>query len=407
MDDLAASPGARLWRAVRRDRAAVAALVLVALAGLAAVYAPFLAGDTALVWYQPGQGLSFPVLADLFNRWSFRRPHDLVFNLLALLLPLLTVAGWSLRRRWSLGRRLAWGAAIIALATALCWIPWLPGPDGPRALWRERVPATATATAAAAAPPGVRALLPPIPHRFDATWAGAVLLPPGTINPATGARFWLGTDSAGKDVAAQLVMGARISLTVGLVAAGLAMAIGVLVGAASGFLGGWTDLLLQRLVEIMMCFPTFILVLVVVAMLDRDVFVIMAVIGLTGWAGTARLVRGEFLAQSVRDYVDAGRVLGLPPWRLMFRHILPNALTPLLISATFAVAGAVGSEAGLSFLGLGDPSAASWGALLDQGRQNIRYAWLIYAPGLAVFALVTALNLIGNALREALDPRRR
>ena len=131
--------------------------------------------------------------------------------------------------------------------------------------------------------------------------------------------------------------------------------------------------------------------------------VIMLVIGLTGWAGIARLVRGEYLAQSVRDYVAAGQALGLGPWRIMFRHILPNALTPLLITATFGVAGAVGSESGLSFLGLGDPTIASWGTLLEQGRQNIAYWWLIWLPGMAVFALVSALNLIGNGLREAID----
>jgi peptide/nickel transport system permease protein len=392
--------GGRVWAHLRRSPGAMAGLALVVAAFLVAVYAPFLCGEAALLRHDPGQGLSSPVLADLFNRWSYRRPHDLVFNLAALLLPPLALGWWALRR-WSPLRRLRWSLAVLALATAACWLPLVPDAGGWKPLWRER------ALPAAAAVEGRWELPPPIPHRFDSTWQGAVLAAPGTRNPATGARFWLGTDSVGRDVAAQVVMGARISLTVGLVATALAMAIGLVIGALSGFLGGWTDLLLQRLVEIMMCFPIFILVLVVVAMLGRDVFIIMTVIGLTGWAGTARLVRGEFLAQSVRDYVAAGRALGLPAGRLMFRHILPNAMTPLLISATFGVAGAVGSEAALSFIGLGDPTAASWGALLEQGRQNIRYAWLIYVPGLAVFALVTALNLVGNALREALDPKRR
>lgn len=399
--------GERIWAQLRRSPGAMAGLSLVALAFLAAIYAPFISGEAALLWYEPGQGLSSPVLVDIFNRWSYRRPHDLVFNLAALLLPPLAV-GWWLLRRWSVGRRLRWSLALLVLATAACWAPLVPGANGRQPVWRERaLPERNAAVLASATVAGRWALMPPIPHRYDSTWQGAVLVPPGTVNPATGARFWLGTDSVGKDVAAQLVMGARISLTVGLVATGLAMSIGLLIGAASGFFGGWIDLVLQRIVEIMLCFPTFILILTVVAMLDRDVFIIMTVIGLTAWAGTARLVRGEFMAQAVRDYVAAGQVLGLSRRRLMFRHILPNALTPLLISATFGVAGAVGSEAALSFIGLGDPTAASWGALLEQGRQNIKYAWLIYVPGLAVFALVTALNLVGNALREALDPKRR
>jgi peptide/nickel transport system permease protein len=158
-------------------------------------------------------------------------------------------------------------------------------------------------------------------------------------------------------------------------------------------------------VEIMMCFPTFILILTVVAMLGRDIFIIMTVIGLTSWAGTARLVRGEFLAQSVRDYVFAAESLGLPRWRIMFRHILPNAVGPLLISLTFGIAGSVGMESGLAFIGLGDPTAPSWGVLLDQGRENIRYPWLIYTPGLAIFVIVMTLNLLGNNLREAIDPK--
>jgi peptide/nickel transport system permease protein len=179
----------------------------------------------------------------------------------------------------------------------------------------------------------------------------------------------------------------------------------VIIGAASGYFGGWIDLLLQRLVEIMMCFPTFILILTVVAAVGHDIFIIMMVIGLTSWAGTARLVRGEFLAQAVRDYVTAVESIGVPRWRIMFRHILPNTMAPIVITATFGVAGAVLGESGLSFLGLGDPTTPSWGLLLDEGRENIDYAWLIYAPGVAIFVLVTSLNLIGNGLRDAFDPK--
>jgi peptide/nickel transport system permease protein len=287
---------------------------------------------------------------------------------------------------------------------ALCCLPLIPSEHGWRSLWRDRPLTQQVVTQASAAN---FALFPPIPFRADSTVSGQVLKSPGSVDAASGRRFWLGTDSAGKDVAAQMVLGARISLTVGLVAMGLSLFIGTLIGACSGFFGGWVDLILQRVVEIMMCFPTFILILVVVAMTSRDIFIIMTVIGLTSWADTARLVRGEFLAQSVRDYVLAGRALGLGRLRLMFHHILPNALTPLLITATFGIAGAIGAESGLSFIGLGDPTVATWGGLLEQGRQNIQYGWLIWAPGLAVFALVYALNLVGDGFRKALDVQAR
>jgi peptide/nickel transport system permease protein len=204
-----------------------------------------------------------------------------------------------------------------------------------------------------------------------------------------------------------MLFGGRISLTIGFVATGIAMAIGILIGAVSGYFGGWVDLLLQRVVEIMMCFPTFILILIVVSALGRDIFIIILVQGLTGWAGDARLVRGEVLVQSSRDYVLAGRALGLGRMRIMFRHILPNCMTPLLIGAVFGIAGAVLGESGLSFIGLGDPNAPSWGQLLNQGRENIHMSWLIWTPGLAVFALVSALYLVGNGLRGAFDPKAR
>jgi len=382
-------------------------LWVVAVVVLLAVYAPFLAGETALVWWH--DGFSLPILADLFNRRSYPKPHDLLFNVVAVVLPFL-ILGWRLWRAdgW---RKLRWSVVIVIVACAACLVPCIPRSGTSwQALWSDR-PTTArtSLTAAALQEAGTVStpawLLPPIPHRSDATYQGALLKAPGERYAATGARFWLGTDAQGHDVAALMLHGARISLTVGLLATGLSLLIGLIIGAVSGYFGGWVDLLLQRVVEIMMCFPTFILVLAVVAMTSRDIFIIMLVLGLTGWADIARLVRGEFLAQAVRDYVVAAEAMGLPRWRIMFRHILPNTAAPLLITATFGIAGAIGIEAGLAFLGLGDPTVASWGGLLNQGRENIRYAWLIYTPGLAIFVLVLVLNLIGNGLREALDPR--
>ncbi len=393
----------RVWRTGgARFGGAVLAVML-----LAAIYAPFIAGDVALLWHD-ADGWRAPVFADLFNRSSYAKPHDLLFNLVAVLLPALLLGGWLLRRRWTMSRRILSALALIAAAWLLCLAPVIPAGQGWSAIWTKRALERATVADAAEARArgaAVTAMFPLIPHRYDRPYGGAVLKPPLSRNPDTGARFWLGSDANGKDVAAYLIFGTRVSLTIGLVATGLAMVIGTLIGAVSGYFGGTTDLLLQRLVEIMMCFPTLILVLSIVAMLGRDIFIIMIVLGLTGWAGTARLVRGEFLAQSVRDYVLAAESLGLPRWRIMFRHILPNALTPLLISATFGIAGSVLAESGLAFIGLGDVDAASWGVMLDQGRSFIRYPWIIYAPGIAVFLLVSSLNLIGSALSDALDPK--
>jgi peptide/nickel transport system permease protein len=404
--DNAASPAALAWARFWEQPSSRWGTALVALVVLMAVYAPFLCSEVALVWWD-GDGLHFPLLADLFNRRSYPKYHDLAFNVAALLLPLLVIVGVVLRQRLSWTRRIGGGAALILLVWILSMVPLIPTTHGWTALWSNRPDSPATIQTWQAHNDATRpfAVFPPVPHRVDATYAGAILKSPGTVNTDTGHRFWLGTDSVGHDVFAILCFGARISLTVGLVATGIAFVIGILIGALSGYLGGWVDLLLQRAVEIMMCFPTFILVLTVVAMLERDIFIIMAVIGLTGWAGTARLVRGEFLAQGVRDYVLAAQALGLPRWRIMFCHILPNTLAPLLISATFAIAGSVGAEGGLAFLGLGDPTTPSWGVLMEQGRQNIRYPWLIYVPGLALFMLVMVLNLLGNNLRNAVDPK--
>jgi peptide/nickel transport system permease protein len=401
-----ASPAARAFGLAWRNWWFRLGCGVLALFALLAIYAPFLASEAALVW-SDGSGLRFPLLGDLINRNSYAKHHDLLFNLLALLLPAFALGWWLLRGRLRTSRGLAWCAGILLTVFVLVQIPLIPRASGGlQAVWSERPVTTLTSLAAHADPslPGWR-LFTVIPHRWDATYPGAVLQPPGWVNPATGARIWLGTDPAGHDDAARMLFGARISLTIGFVATGIALIIGTIIGAISGFAGGWIDLLLQRMVEIMMCFPTFLLILAVVAMTSRDIFIIMTVIGLTGWAGTARLVRGEFLAQSIRDYVLAGRSLGLPSGRLMFRHVLPNAIAPLLISTTFGIAGAVLGESGLSFLGLGDPRAASWGQLLNHGRENPTFAWLIYAPGIAIVTLVLALNAVGEGLRQAFDPK--
>ncbi len=190
-------------------------------------------------------------------------------------------------------------------------------------------------------------------------------------------------------------------------AVGLATLIGLLVGALAGYYGGWVDSGLMRLVDLMLCFPAFFLILAVIAVLEPSIWNIMVVIGLTSWMGVARLVRAEFLSLREREFVTAARALGASDIRLILRHMLPNALAPVMVSATLGVAGAILTESALSFLGLGvQPPTPSWGNILTAGKDNIEIAWwLSVFPGLAILITVMSYNLLGEGIREAIDPR--
>ena len=217
----------------------------------------------------------------------------------------------------------------------------------------------------------------------------------------------LGTDDLGRDVLTRILYGARISLLVGFVAVGIATGIGILLGALAGYYGRWVDALLMRFVDIMLCFPTFFLILAVIAFLDPSIWNIMIIIGLTGWMGVARLVRAEFLSLRERDFVLAARAVGADDARIIFRHILPNALSPVLVSVTLGVAGAILTESALSFLGIGvQPPTPSWGNMLITGKQTLGTAWWMSVfPGLAILVTVLGYNLLGEGIRDALDPR--
>lgn len=217
----------------------------------------------------------------------------------------------------------------------------------------------------------------------------------------------LGTDDLGRDVLTRILYGARISLLVGFVAVGIATLIGIVLGALAGYYGRWVDGVLMRFVDIMLCFPTFFLILAVIAFLDPSIWNIMIIIGLTGWMGVARLVRAEFMALRERDFVQAARVIGASDGRIIFRHILPNALSPVLVSATLGIAGAILTESALSFLGIGvQPPTPSWGNMLIVGKQTLGTAWwLSLFPGLAILVTVLGYNLLGEGIRDALDPR--
>ena len=221
------------------------------------------------------------------------------------------------------------------------------------------------------------------------------------------AKHLLGTDSLGRDVLSRMIWGSRISLLVGFVAVGIATLIGVFLGSLAGYYGRWTDNLIMRFVDIMLCFPTFFLILAVIAFLEPSIWNIMIVIGVTGWMGVARLVRAEFLSLKERDYAVAEKALGAKDFRIIFRHILPNALAPVLVSATLGVAGAILTESALSFLGIGvQPPTPSWGNILTAGKDNIEIAWwLSLYPGLAILITVLGYNLLGEGIRDSIDPR--
>jgi peptide/nickel transport system permease protein len=217
----------------------------------------------------------------------------------------------------------------------------------------------------------------------------------------------LGTDDLGRDVLARILYGARISLLVGFVAVGIATFIGILLGAMAGFYGRWVDSLIMRFVDIMLCFPSFFLILAVIAFLEPSIWNIMIIIGLTSWMGVARLVRAEFLSLRERDFVLAARAIGARDTRIIFRHILPNAISPVLVSATLGVAGAILTESALSFLGIGvQPPTPSWGLMLNETRGIIEFApWTGVFPGLAIGLAVIGFNLFGDGLRDFFDPK--
>jgi len=237
------------------------------------------------------------------------------------------------------------------------------------------------------------------PHKPDVK---RILEPPSM-------RHWLGTDQIGRDVLSRMLYGARVSLAVGFVSAGIATAIGIALGAGAGYHGGPVDGAVMRLVDLMLVFPRFFLLLAVLAFLKPSIWTIMVVIGLTGWMGVARLVRAEFLALKEREFVIWSQSIGASAFRIIWRHIPPNAMGPVLVAMTLGIPAAILTESGLSFLGLGvRPPYATWGNILNEGKEVIELAWwLSVYPGLAILVTVLSYNLLGEGIRDALDPRLR
>jgi len=238
------------------------------------------------------------------------------------------------------------------------------------------------------------------PYKPDEVNLQEVLSSPSGAHP-------LGTDELGRDVLARILWGGRVSMLVGFVAVGISTLVGILFGALAGYYGKWVDSLIMRFVDIMLCFPTFFLILAVIAFIEANIWNIMAIIGLTSWMGVARLVRAEFLSLKEREFVLAARSIGASNFRIIFHHIFPNALGPVFVSAILGIGNAILVESALSFLGIGiQPPSASWGNMLTSGKDYLEVAWwLSLFPGLAILLTVLGFNLLGEGLKDALNPR--
>lgn len=396
--------GSIVWGQLKKNRLAVAGLGCVAGLFAVAVYAPLLSLDQPF-YVRSAETLRFPFFGALFNRLFFENAVDVFFNLAMVLSPLYALAFLALPRlapgRFGDRRRLGLGLLAAHLLVFAAFVPERIGlADNPLYYtapvhdWEARI------AELEASGEDVGYAFPLRRYSYRATDPAQSIKPPSDAH-------WLGTDREGRDVFTRMLYGTRISLTIGVVAVSIYVAIGIVLGALAGYFAGWVDLLISRLIEVMICFPSFFLILTLAAFVEqRSIFHVMVIIGLTSWPGVARLVRAEFLKHKGLEYAQAARALGIPTRRIIFRHVLPNAMAPVLVAATFGVATAILVESSLSFLGVGDLSVPSWGETLNTGRLEGK-SWLIFAPGFAIFFVVSVFNLVGEGLRDALDPKLR
>ena len=399
------SYAALVWADLRKNRISVAGLWCIAALILLAIYAPVLALDQPIFWKENGHW-SAPLFVALFNRLLFENSIDVFFNLALVLSPLYcAIAVIALKKRPGRApRRRGRVIGILALFHTVAFVAVAPERFGPlgNPLYRSSSIVAYRQRAEQLASEGhpAKAVFPLHRYGYRETNAAASVLPPSRKHP-------LGTDTEGRDVLSRMIYGTRISLTIGVIAVAIYVGIGVVLGALAGYFGGIVDGVISRFIEVMICFPTFFLILTLAALIEkRSIFHVMIIIGVTNWTGVARLIRAEFLKHKELEYTQAALALGIPKRRIIFRHILPNAIAPVLVSATFGIASAILVESSLAFLGIGDLSVASWGETLNAGRIEGK-AWLILAPGLAIFFVVTVFNLVGEGLRDALDPKLR
>lgn len=406
-EGLRTSYWALVWEQLSSNGVAMFGLAAVGAFLFLAVCAPLLSLDQPFVW-STAQELRFPWFSSLFNRLLFENAVDIFFNLLLVSSPV--YAGIYIRLRCKHGADFAdirnrWLRRFAATHFVLFVLLQVSafGPVENPLRYTERVVDWKTEMAAIDASPlgeGVFAIFPMHTYHYRDTDPARSVLPPSE-------KHWFGTDTEGRDVFARMLYGTRVSLTIGVVAVSIYVAIGIFLGAIAGYFGGIIDALVSRAIEIMICFPSFFLILTLAAFVEeRSIFHVMVIIGITSWTGVARLIRAEFLRHKALEYAQAAVALGVPRRRIIFRHILPNAISPVLVTATFGVASAILTESSLAFLGLGDISSPSWGMTLSAGRMEGKL-WLILFPGLAIFLLVSMLNLLGEGLRDALDPKLR
>lgn len=388
--DWGVSYGEMVWHEFRKSRLSVASLCFIVFLFVLAVLAPFIANDKPFVIRIDGR-LRFPLFAGL-------KPTDYCVLLAAglAIIQLLLIRRNRRRIDPSVRGGVLWRQICVnsLLLITGCVLLFVFVPKKLDARDYKGMLASGKAT---------DGILPPIPYGFDKVSLEVREQPPNRRN-------WLGTDDVGADVLCRLIHGSRISLSVGFVAVGISSIIGVFIGSILGYFGGKVDFIGMRFVEIMMAIPTFFLIITIVAFFPRSLFNIMVIIGITSWTGDARFIRAEFFKLRKQDFVQSALSLGLPLRSILFRHMLPNGIAPVLVNATFGIAGAIFIEAALSFLGFGvAPPTPSWGQMLSLGVSTTgRFLWwLTLFPGLAIFLTVLAYNLVGEGLRDAIDPRLR
>lgn len=384
-----------VWEQFRKNRTAWSAMwAIIGLFGIATL-APVLAMKVPFVW-KDASGVSFPWFEGLlFNRNVFESGVDLFFNLLLVLSPLLLATGFVVSRKGrSLSARDAsrlrgravrtWAGVVLLVFIALLIVE-------PRSALLDYRRLAMTSD-------HVSGLFPPLRIAYEDTLHGL---------EGPGIRHILGQDSAGRDIFVRLVYGTRVSLSVGVIAVSIYITIGTILGSVAGYFGGWVDIIIQRLIEIFLCFPSFFLILTFIGFLPQpNLVAMMVIIGVVGWTRPARLIRGEFLRLKSIDFVAAAKAGGLSNGRIIFRHVLPNAVGPVLVNATFGVASAILVESSLSFLGFGDPTLPSWGRILAFGRSTGDTGMMLIA-GMAIFVTVSVFNMAGEGIRDALDPKLR
>ena len=373
------------WKRFRSDFLAFFALIMLSILMLTALFAPLIANPRPLLEYTPQAGLQIPFWRSFFAPESTEFFIEKFFNYSMLLLPLLLLIRLLCNKKFL--RRI-----LYAVTALLLLLPFIFTQSKLERVDYRNAPVPEKGFR-------VMTLLPY--GAFEQV--GEPYAKPSRQHP-------LGCDELGRDLATRIIYGSRISLAVGLLATSIAMFIGIIVGVSAGFIGKWFDIAVMRAVEILMCFPTFLLLLILMSILgdrqfEQSILIVIAVIGLTGWIGVAFLVRGETLKQRSLPYVMSCEVSGIPAAKIMFRHLLPNITGPVLISFTFGVAGAILAESGLSFLGFGvQPPTASWGGLLRQAFDNpLDYWHLTFFPGAALFLAVISCNFLGEGMRRALD----